>query len=173
MIEEIILIKYARWNHWREALTNLLVNLGGSLMPIWLSVVLLVYFKQWLGMPQLIGNGELAIYSASFLTASIYLMFKTPKKKKNHIILSCFALVLSATLFTGAKCRHLLQPLVNSDQTFLIRFSFVLFAYAILTFFLTNFRENIRTDTHTISKIQNETLTSLDDDFEKIQQGEA
>jgi hypothetical protein len=95
-----------RSSNWKDAAIWLAYALLGGLLPIWGGVLFLRAISKPLAMYYFIDNGELAIYSASILSPTLYLIlkdFKTSIFANRHIfaLVSLLFLLVSSFLFAS------------------------------------------------------------------------
>ena len=72
----------AKKEHYLEAAVWLGYHVLGSLLPVWLGILLIVFVVQPFGFADLIDRGEFAIYSAAIITPVIYALLKDRQSKE-------------------------------------------------------------------------------------------
>lgn len=90
------LCRNSRREHWKEGCAWFAWNFFASLLPVWLTILTLALLKNKWGLSTFTDNGELAIYSATCVAGSLYLLMKDIKHKAfpSRSALGLVALVL-------------------------------------------------------------------------------
>lgn len=142
------ILKEAKGAHWKEGAFCLFFTLVGALIPVWGGAILLKIFSSWNGWFEFFKHGELAIYSASLLTSTLYLMVKSGRGFKGSIILPILGLLVSAFLFAGVLSVDILaSTTVSIDEKFLMKTSWPVYVLSVLGFYFANVCENVRLTT--------------------------
>lgn len=76
MFETWKVLKSARKEHWIDAFYWLAISSIGGLLPLWGLFVVLYATNQPVTLNAFSQNGEFALYSASFASAALYVIFK-------------------------------------------------------------------------------------------------
>lgn len=87
--------------HWVDGGTWFFWAILGGLLPIWITTLILWLTKQEVGLSGFVGNGEFALYAASFLSGSIYLVQKDYKSLSYPSRKTLLSLLIVALLFCG------------------------------------------------------------------------
>ena len=174
----------SKWDHWREGFVWLLWSLVGGLFPVWLTMIGLKLTKQEIKLQSFTGNGEFALYSASYVAGTLYILFKDFQdlKKRNFPSRSVLGLAFSALLLVaaamfmvvcllnviGATGKPDLLNLLDKDA--LRRMSLVVFPVTMVLSLLVMVTENVRMmpDLNEMAKDQ---LQKLGSDFDKLAGG--
>jgi len=123
--------------HHKEATIFTICNLFGSLMPLWLGVIIFTAFSSKIDIFRFISNGEFYLYTASLLTTAIYLLYRNKKKNTDlYTILfyiSLGLLVISASLFGILTVTNTIfcTKSIRFDPSFLLKSSNILFLISI------------------------------------------
>lgn len=155
--------------HWKDATYSLIYNLGGGLMPVWGGMLILIMFGKWGGFEKFFIHGEFAIYSATLLAPSYYLIQKNNKRPLNIFKLIIFlGLLINAILFAGVSVNDVFTPIqIRFDILFLVYATLSTFVVSIFILFFTQLFDNARISPN-IEEIKSEEMKSLDDDFSKL-----
>ena len=136
----------------KSTITSFIINLVGSLMPLWFGALIFFAFDKWLGWSVFFDNGEFYLYSASLITPSAFILFTY--KQKNYDLLailfwiSILILVVSAGLFTAITAtQSLTDKLVLSiNPSFLGYSSLIIFIVTVIIFYIASYTQNARID---------------------------
>ena len=136
----------------KSTITSYIINLAGSLMPLWLGALLFFAFDKWLGWGVFFDNGEFYLYSASLITPSAYILF-TYKQKNYDLLailfwLAILLLVISAVLFTAITATQSLTEklIISINPTFLGYSSISIFIASAIIFYVASYTQNARID---------------------------
>ena len=132
----------------KNTITFAVINLFGSLMPLWLGALLLVAFSKWTTGDVFWNDGEFYLYSAALFTQSAFVLFNY--KRKNYDIYSILAwvsvvvLVMSAVLFSGltTSLEIFHSEKTQFDEDFLKKTSIGAFILAVLIFYVASYIQN-------------------------------
>ena len=105
------LIQNSKPKDWKDGAEWLLYSMVGGLMPVWAGLLMFKLLKLQISLGTFTDNGEFALYSASYLTGIIYILFKDFKSLKNNKfpngrlvgIIVLFLLLASSFMF-GLVC---------------------------------------------------------------------
>ena len=140
-MEIINALSETRASHWKDSAIWLAYVLLGGLLPIWGGALFLRAISKPLAISYFIDNGELAIYSASILSPTLYLIlkdFKTSIFANRHIfaLISLLFLLVSSFLFTSVIAAS--AGTFQVDQLFLRRWTIIVYIVsACLAFIVT------------------------------------
>lgn len=158
-----------KYQPWFEALDCLLYALVGNLMPFYIGALLFrVALFQWTGWLVFFRNGEFSIYSASFLSSTLYLMHKSPRGKIK-VLIPWLCLVVATALFACVTLRNIYQNNIILDELYLFRFTLILFIISIILFYITNVIENRRLTTD-LRKLSQQHFEAFRKSFEELRE---
>ena len=173
------LICNSKSDQWQEAWSWFTWNCFASLLPLLLTILGLTLFsKQW-SMSTFTENGELAIYSASCVAGSLYLLMKDKKQKPfpSRSMLGLIAAILivtASTVFAMVCMMTSIGLSTNStsaiavlDKDFLRHLSFVLYP-ASLVFSVIIFVEDMVRAPRDFNQIAKDQLDDLNKEFDKV-----
>ena len=91
----------AKWGHVGDAGVWLLFHLVGSLMPVWLGLVILRLLSLPFGFGDFLDKGEFAIYSAAIITPVIHALTWEHKgsEKALYVLVTIICLLVATTIF--------------------------------------------------------------------------
>ena len=149
-----------------------------GLMPIWITVLILLLFSQELKVTLFTNNGEFALYSASFVGSSLYLVMQD-WKNKSFPSMGAFSLLLISILACSAVMYALvalvgvlngsdafLPDLYNLfDKDFLRKLSFLILPITFTLSFIVVVADKIR-----LKPNIKRGLEKLEDDFESLEE---
>ncbi|MFY0599320.1 MAG: hypothetical protein JXR03_06585 [Cyclobacteriaceae bacterium] len=132
----------------KNTITFAIINLFGSLLPLWLGALLLVAFSKWTTGSVFWNNGEFYLYSAALFTQSAYVLFSY--KKKNYDLFSILAwvsvivLIISAVLFSGltTSLEIFQNEKAQFNKEFLRDTSMTAFCVSVLIFYFSSYLQN-------------------------------
>jgi hypothetical protein len=168
--------------HWREGVAWLAWSLIGGLFPVWLTVIGLGLTKQAIRLAIFTDNGEFAIYSASYVAGTLYILFRdfqhpkaTSFPSRSLLGLAFCALLLSSAAMFMVVCLFgvLAQAgpwsniLTILDRDALRTMSLVVFPVAMFLSFLVVVADNIRIMPD-LDKMRRNQLDELGDQFDKL-----
>lgn len=174
------LIDNSKWDHWREGFAWLAWSLIGGLFPVWLTIIGLLLTKQSVRFAIFTDNGEFAIYSASYVAGTLYILFRDFQHQKSafpsrSVLGLIFSLLLlaSAAMFMvvcllsvlGAQSHWELLTLLDRDALRVM--SLIVFPIAMLLSFLVVVADNIRTMPD-VSQIVEAQFIQLNSDFDDL-----
>jgi|GEM_PF-5327076 len=173
------LFRDSKQTNWTDGFTWLGWHLVCGLMPVWITLLLLRCFKQDIAVHVFTGNGEFALYSASFLGTCLYLVLKDFKNQSfpNRGMLALIIvplLLLSGVMYSFIALMNLLQGATSSlflsdlfDKEFLRIISLWLLPLVFVLTFLLTIVDSIRSAPD-VKEIAAHSYTSLSDDFDKL-----
>lgn len=136
-----ITIQSTGWHHWTQTFQWAAFNLFGSLMPMWCAYILLRLHAQPVHFGDFISHGEFALYTAAFLSPSLYQVLRNIKESKyvlgtGSVMVAVVGLGIVATLYAGVGANVSPTPdtarLPVDGVHFLIVWSVVLFIFSLL-----------------------------------------
>lgn len=143
-----------------------------GLMPIWITLLILLLFSQELEVTLFTNNGEFALYSASFVGSSLYLVMQD-WKNKSFPSMGAFSLLLIAMLACSGVMYALvalvgvlvIPDLYNLfDKEFLRKLSFWILPITFALSFIVVVADKIR-----LNPNPKRGLEKLDDEFESLE----
>ena len=145
----------------------LIYTLIGSLLPLWGGAILIRGLGQWQGWSFFWQHGELAIYSATLLAPTVYLITRDYKMigKRILLLITVVFLITATLLFAGVKSCELYERTV--DLRFLTHATIYVFLISIVISYLANVFEYARLDAD-IQKARREDLNTLEEDFNRL-----
>ncbi|MBU4312198.1 MAG: hypothetical protein KJ706_05735 [Candidatus Omnitrophica bacterium] len=175
MVRQIIDFFAARKEPGGEAVRWMLVTLAVSLMPLWGSIIIFLLLKQSFDWGTFTNKAEFAIYAASYLGSSSYIITKN-FKRKNFPLRPWFSISILVTLITVVICFAVVY--VNNCNTspsplnliFLRNITLVAFAISLLLAFMT-FVEDLVLINFNFQAVEGEQFRKLNDDFDNLQGG--
>ena len=175
MIKQIIGFFVARKEPGGEAVRWMLVTLLVSLMPLWGSVIIFILVKQSFDWGTFTSKAEFAIYAASYLGSSTYIITKN-FKRKNFPLRPWFSIGILVTLITVVICFAVVY--VNNCNTipsalnlnFLRNITLGAFAISLLLAFAT-FIEDLVLMNFNFQVVEGEQLKKLNNDFDNLSGG--
>ena len=168
----------SRASHWTESGHWLGFALLGGLLPIWGHFLLLLILgeeHQWRLV--LIGNGELALYSAAFFAVAMQLIVRNIGASEFvhrplFALIAVIGLLVATIIFAGPtalRTAAVVAPKLNRD--FLVTASLPLFVFSVIFAFLMTVLDNIRMqpDVHGLALGQQK---KLQEDFDKVEESD-
>lgn len=159
----------------------LLYSLIGGLLPVWAGILMFKLFKQNFSLATFSDNGEFALYSASYLTGTLYILFKDFKNLKNNkfpssalIGLLVLVLLLASSFMFGSVCS--MNALGNSnfpqmlnliDKHFLRWVCMFCFMIALIIAFFVVVADNMRAAPD-LQKMAGDQLDTLNRQFDEL-----
>ena len=168
------MLKIIRTQTKKEDLGHSLLSIGfyaaGSLMPVWLSSVLLILFNQPVGIGTFVDNGEFAIYAAAALSPIIFLLFKQTSglEKALYLLLVLLALIIAAGIFSGLTVVDTLplgQFPINTP--FLRWWSITIYIIALVATFFVDLHENVYNSLN-MEQERLDRQTELETEFDEV-----
>lgn len=136
----------------KNTVTFIIINLFGSLMPLWLGALLLIAFSKWTGGSVFWNDGEFYLYSAALFTQSAYILLNYKSKNYDWFAilswLSIIILVISAVLFSGLTTSLAIFESEKSqfNQVFLRKTSTWAFIISVMIFYVASYVQNYDQD---------------------------
>jgi len=171
------LFKFSKWKDWYDGLLWLGWNFICGLMPIWITLLSLKLSKRVIEVKIFTGNGEFALYAASFLGTCLYIVLRDFRRGgyPSRGILSLFlvpllllvGLLYSTIALSNALLTQPLPLLVNIDKDFIINLSLLLLPIVFVLTFLVVVVDNVKSS-EDIRAIQKESYDKLNRDFDQI-----
>jgi len=157
---------------WKEAFSQTLWNSIASLIPIILGVFLYVLFKQKPTFKSFTNNGEFAIYSATMIATSLYIVFKDYKTvpfrfRKLCGGVSILVLLLSSILYFSVTTVDTINVYIDYDREFMRVTSFYIYVFSVFFTFILNGMDKSRT-TIDIQNKRKEDLEKLESNFDNL-----
>lgn len=190
MFETWKVLKSCKQGHFIDALYWLLISSIGGLLPLWGLFILLPLSNQDITLNAFAKNGELALYSASFASASLYLITKDnskrnqetsdqddrlqPKKKdfpaKPMYQLS-FSTILAATciIFSFMTFVHMPDSNTPINIEFLVTLSLIVFLISLFLSYISAVVDNYLTTYQVEEEIRISRAQDLDDVSKKFE----
>ena len=142
-------IKY-REEIYYDPLIKLLFNFFGSLLPLIITIPIIILTTKWTGFNFFLDKGQFCLYSASFFSPTIYLLYKY--KGKNTFdkyllifMLTCLGILLCIVIYTVLRMGEFVQnPETEINTRFLQWISIVLFIGSLVVLFFAQSLENKR-----------------------------
>lgn len=165
--------------HWYEAFQWFLLNVICGLMPIWLPVMILYFFRQEISLYNLTSHGEFTLYSASFLGTSLYIVLRDFHKKSfpNRpliVIFLFFILFILTIIFASVSLTDMLlkigidRPYELLKKDFLIHLSTILLLLIVFIISPLIFVVDLVMVVPDLSTRKQEEYDNLSEDFDKI-----
>lgn len=168
-------IKKATQHEWYESLVWLVYILLGSLAPVYISVLILLVARQSVRLLDFTSHAQFAIYSASILATSAYLICKDKKRpfprRGIFVALVLVGLMTSTSLFASVTIFAKIQTIdrfLEVDKKLVMILSLSVFAISILMAFLVNVLDSVIPATEDINRLVAEQSADLDKDFEDL-----
>ncbi|HEX4638686.1 MAG TPA: hypothetical protein VH170_04295 [Chthoniobacterales bacterium] len=155
----------------------------GGLFPVWLTIIGLALTKQAIKVAIFTDNGEFAIYSASYVAGTLYILFRDFQHPKatsfpsrsvlglafSVLLLSSAAMFMVVCLFgVLAQAAPWSNILTILDRDALRVMSLVVFPLAMFLSFLVVVADNIRIMPDLNQMARNQ-LNELGDEFDRLQ----
>lgn len=130
-----------KWGHWKDAFTSHIFILVGSLLPIWLTLIMLKLFSTKFSYTDLIDHGELAIYAAALITPALHIIIKDRQMKTfpyrtGLVIFSIIILITSVGFFSGVVVSAVKSDIGILDKKFLRYMTTSLWLFSIIISYL-------------------------------------
>jgi len=158
-----------------EALRWMLVTLIVSLMPLWGSVIIFLLFKQSFDWGTFTNKAEFAIYAASYLGSSAYIVTKNFKHKNFpfrawYFIGILVTLIIVVICFAGVYANSCNTNPLPLNLIFLRNITLIAFAISILLA-LSTFIEDLVLMNFNFRVVEEEQFNKLNDDFDHLSGG--
>lgn len=175
-----ILLYQSKVKDWRDGGAWLAWHVICGLMPIWITLLLLVIFKQDVEMQAFTNNGEFALYSASFLGSCFYIVLRDFRKNqfpsRNIFALIIVPLLLFSSLVYSFVAllnlivdTGLIFPLNQFNREFLRYSSLVILPFVFIISLLIIVTDNVIGEMD-IKELAKENLKRLDYEFEETEE---
>jgi hypothetical protein len=167
--------------HWQDGLVWFAWSLIGGLLPVWLTIGVLLFTRQQVLLRLFTDNGEFALYSASYIAGTLYILFKdfSDLRKRSFPSRSVLGLTFTVLLLASASM-FMVVCLINVigatwkpeirdllDKDLLRQTSLFVFPISMILSLLVVVAENIRT-TPPVSDMANSELEKLGSDLDKL-----
>jgi len=141
--------------HWRLAFLWAFSSVVGSFMPIWGAFFLLRLYNitfHWIDFAR---HGEFGLYAAAFLAPSVYQVLKHFRRQRfplkgGAVLLALAAILMAAFLYAGTNPHFggvpVGSPSSRLDESYVMKISTCLLAFAFLFSFLVVLIENVTDD---------------------------
>lgn len=144
-------VRVARPHHWADAGEWLMFVFIGGCLPFWGVAFLFLLFSQHYSVDQLVGRGELAVFSAGILSSAIPIVTRRVKQPTlDHprwSIAACMALLLLCALTLSAvTLTERFAPTLKPDPSILAIVSLLLLACSLTIGFFAELISSIRSD---------------------------
>jgi hypothetical protein len=168
----LLFSRYTKLANWQTGFHWFAWIIAGGLLPIWGSLL----FRSWAGMntslSALAGQGEFALYSASIMATSQYIVCREIKERPfpSRVIfryLLFIALFISALFFSGATLQVLFH-LDFLDTKFLVRYSTILLIFSIVTSLLITVMDSAQTSLENMQEAREQQFKELSKNFDKL-----
>jgi hypothetical protein len=175
------LVGNSKREHWIEGFAWLVWSLVGGLFPVWLTIVGLILTKQKVQVAIFTDNGEFAIYSASYIAGTLYILFRDIQQTESGSfpsrsalgLIFCLLLLGSAAMFMvvcllsviGAGTSWEILTLLDRDALRVM--SLIIFPLAMFLSFLVVVADNIRMMPD-VTMIVEAQFDQLENDFDEL-----
>jgi hypothetical protein len=145
------IVRLARPHHWAEARQWLVYMLVGGCLPFWGTSFLLLVFAVRPSASELLGRGELAVFSAGLLASAIPILRKkvkrSPVEQPEGLLTTCIVLLLPAALtFAAVTLADNFKSLPTPHPVAILVVSVLLFLTSLVIGFFTELINNVRHD---------------------------
>lgn len=168
-------IKKTSGNNWYESFVWLVYILLGSLAPIYISILILLIAKQSVCMLDFTRHAQFAIYSASILATSTYLIGKDKTRpfprRGIFMALVIIGLITSTSLFASVTIFSRIKAISRFlivDEKLVMNLSLIVFTVSIVLAFLVNVLDSVIPSTEDLNRLVAEQSADLDKDFEDL-----
>ncbi|MCK4785839.1 MAG: hypothetical protein KAV87_18935 [Desulfobacteraceae bacterium] len=149
-INPLVVLKDAKWKHWRDTLYWLLFTVFGSGLPIYGGWLLLKLRSSEVELADFYQNGEFALYCAAILGSTLYLMSRGGYRDifihmRLFSFLATVFLVIATLLFCGARTGTTEDSSIV-NLSLLISLSTILLILTLILGFLVNLIDTSRVD---------------------------
>ena len=133
-----------KWKHLKDTFLYVFYYGAGTLMPIWLGMLLLALFDQPIGLTSFIDQGQFAIYSAAAITPLIYILVKNHKglESASYTLVLIICLIVSALIFTVADSRSLPLFTLEPNKEYIRVSSICIYGFSLLAIFFIQLHES-------------------------------
>lgn len=175
MVERLTLLWALRGvtrEHVRDTFEWLLYTGLGSLVPVWVGILLFLMFYRPIPWMDFLGHGEFALYSAALIAPSLYLVVtdreEAPFPRRGLFVLGAgVVLLFSVTLFAGITVLIRADLIQRIDDTVVAWLSLLLFFVSISIAFLVTLLDNSRRFP-AVRKIAEQTREELENRFDRL-----
>lgn len=123
--------KSKTWENHKESIFFLLTVFFFSFLPVWLTLLVMIFTGSWLNVNYIWDNGEFFIYSAALLGSSFYMMSEFSKKPGFLELSSSVLIIISAASFTIITIPNLLQVELEIKSQIIAIMSFIVVSFSI------------------------------------------
>lgn len=162
----IRMAKASNFDHWRRGFYWLLAMGIGTMLPVWGGFLILSALGEKPDIAFFLSHGEFYIYSASLLSASIYIIVKRFGVELSFIF-SLILIISSAILYAIAVSVEFLGVGKKIDENFLIISTAVIFPSSLFLAFTSKVKENIL-EKPGVSDGEDRRASSLENRFDKM-----
>lgn len=169
------IVKNSKVSYWTDGSLWACWALFGALLPIWGTVGVLSFFDQDWNIQDLYREGQFALYTASFIASSLYIITRDAKHHRfpNHgslILVLVVILVASVGVYCLAQVVSLIPGVhkaVSINDQLIGAFSWIFLPFVVVLSTLVVVVENIRLSTD-IQKVRKDNLEDLNKEFEEL-----
>lgn len=162
--------------NWTESLTWLMYILLGSLLPVYISIIILCILKQPFGFTDFTGHAEFGIYSATILASSAYVVLKDFRNRPfprraifgGIIVLGLITASAIYATVTIADKIAILRDFFPLDQKLIMCFSLILFGSSIVVAYLVNILDSVITNLD-LESFKAKVESTLDKEFDELE----
>ena len=159
----------AKKEDWLHALLSIGYYATGSLMPVWLSFLLLGLVSQPIGGDAFLDNGQFAIYAAAALSPILYQLSKKGSGQEGSLyqLLILICLIIAAGIFSGLTVVESVSIGSLDIHVWLLRVaSLVIYAIALVATFFLDLYENVYDGVNPVEE-QSNRQQRLEDEFDQ------
>jgi len=179
-------LKQISKNNWIDAIYWFLLSSLGGLLPIWGLLLILIISSKQPALEMFTNNGELALYSASIISASLYSITKDyfpPKTRNNNsklikiafpsqavFVFICILILISTILFAAVSSFNLSGLGEQINKKFILNSSIFIAIFTIIfSYFITVIDNSLMTKSdEEIKNYFTESQNQLEKDFNAI-----
>jgi len=171
------LIRDSAPDEWLDGLQWLCWSIILGLMPIWATAFLLCVFKQKITWDAITGNGEFALYAASFLATCFYIVARDFRQRgypsRGILLILLTALLLSAVFIYAVAALvtfvddQSLPILTNYDGEFLIKISIYLLPIVCIISYVLIVADNVRSKVD-LKAVAKREYDNFENEFDKL-----
>ncbi len=167
-------IKSSERRHWGDTGLWVVFTVVGGLIPLWATYVLLRLFSVRVDWFEFSRHGQFAIYSASLITAAVFLvereLWQTFPRRRCFVLFLIVGLIVSALLFAGvtaAKTPPADKRTIILDEVFLANTSIGLYIVSLALGTWAVFVNNVRTQLD-LKATEERKISQLGKDFDAL-----
>ena len=165
-------LRHSAKEDWGEAVYCLLYTILGGFMPIYLTWLFFVSLRQPISLSLFSDHGEFALYSAAFLSGSLYVVLRDFKSRifpsrSFFVLLFVLGIVIGVSVYMGFSYAKCFPSVIDFNNAFLRHVSVWLLCLSCFFSFIIVVIDNTRLNAD-VQSLAGKAFDKLDQDFQKL-----